>query len=109
MPFDAPRFRYVRKKGRPKNPDGAARIVFTVAALVARFDLNIYRNDQQSAYGNTPAPVCACDVIAEANVRLYFVPSSYSGVRSALERDSGSDLIREDGTLRGRYDKKSVI
>lgn len=109
MLFEAPMFRYVRQKGRPKNPDVTARIAYTVSAVAACFGLKLYQNDEPSSSKKQPLAISACAVVAEANTILRLPPSSYRGVRACLERGNRSELDWLDGEARGTFDRKMRI
>lgn len=103
---DAPLFRYVRRSGRPENQGAVVRVAYTVGAVAARFGLRLHRNNEPSGNKKVPNLRSACDVVAAASAKLRLVPSSYSGVRDCLERSTISEAILEEGSLRGRADRK---
>ena len=104
--LDTPLFRYVRQSGRPENKDAVVRVAYTAGAVAVRFDIKLYRNNEPSRNKSVPSIRSACDVVAAANAKLGLVPSSYSGVRNCLGRNSIAEIHLEDGKLMGKADRK---
>tara|TARA_R110002126_G_scaffold204488_1_gene351882 strand:- start:3019 stop:3645 length:627 start_codon:yes stop_codon:yes gene_type:complete len=109
MLFEAPLFQYKRSLGRPKTTDGATAVAYAVGAVAARFQIYRMKNDETSPNRDKPAPISACEVVAEANRMIGQAPRSYSGVRACMEREDGTSLTISEGKDRGEADRKVAI
>jgi hypothetical protein len=114
--FETPLFFYESAQGRPEDIDGAGRTTFTVTAVAARFDLNIYQNDEPSPNTNRSQVMSAIWVVAEAykwlaknNKYMKFGQKTYSGVRDSYERGLKLSNIKVDGAAHGMREKELAI